>query len=196
MIAAGSSRVSLLVLALPLVIAAGCGSSSPPANNDAAVGGPVTGALDSHCAGLPIVVVNSASCTATPEPGGDAEEPAVLFNAEGNDDDCKYRVSFTSTPVRLNQNVTFTVTVKSLDPAHLDAPVTGADPSIEGTQGDFHALPNNGTVTAAAVPGTYTIGPVKFDASGAWVTRFHFFEDCADVPESPHGHVAFYLYVP
>jgi hypothetical protein len=189
MVTTGWSLVSLLLLALPIAVAAGCGSSSPPSSGtggsgvggaggaNASAGGPLPGAADSHCAAIPIVIVNPASCKATPEPGGDAEEPAVLFNAEGNDDDCKYRVSFTTTP--------------------LDAPVTGADPSIEGTQGEFHALPNNGTITAAGTaPGTYTIGPVKFDASGAWVTRFHLFEDCADVPESPHGHVAFYLYVP
>lgn len=195
MLAVRRSRRSWFVLALPVVIAVGCGSSTP-SNTDAAVGGPVTGAADSHCAGVPVVIVNPASCTATPPVGGDAEESAVLYNAEGNDDDCKYHVSFTSTPVQLNKNVTFTVKVTSLDPATPNAPVTGADPSLEGTLGDLHALPNNGTVTAEGAAGTYTIGPVKFDASGGWVTRFHLFEDCADIADSPHGHVAFYLYVP
>jgi hypothetical protein len=180
----------LLLVGFPL-FAAGCGSSS-----DGPVGGPVPGALDDHCSGVPVVVVNPASCTATPPVGGDTAEPAVLYNAEGNDDDCKYHVSFSSTPVRLNQNVTFTVTVTALDPATPNAPVTGADPSIEGTLGDLHALPNTNPVTKTTAPGTYTIGPVKFDQSGQWVTRFHFSEDCADLPDSPHGHVAFYLNVP
>lgn len=170
-------------------MATGCGSDAP-------VGGPATGALDDHCA-APFVVVNPASCAGTPPVGGDAEEPAVLYNAEGNDDDCKYHVSFSSTPVRRNQNVTFTVTLTALDPATPNAPVLEADPSIEGTLGDFHALPNTNPVTkAGATPGTYTIGPVRFDQAGQWVTRFHFFEDCADLVDSPHGHVAFYLNVP
>jgi len=189
------SPVSWFLLALPLSLAAGCGSSSPP-SSDAAVGGPVMGAVDDHCAGRPVVVVNPASCTATPPVGGDDEEPAVLYNASGDDDDCKYHVTLSSTPVRLNQNVTFTVTVTALDPAHPNAPVIGADPSIEGTLGELHALPNTNPVTKEPTSGTYTIGPIKFDQTGQWVTRFHFFRDCADLPDSPHGHVAFYLNVP
>jgi len=196
MLRAPSSSLSRLLLALPLsvfsVLAVGCGSSS-----DGPAGGPASGPLDDHCAGIPVVVVNPASCTATPPAGGDEEEPAVLYNAEGDDDDCKYHVALSSTPVRLNQNVTFTVTVTALDPATPNAPVTGADPSIVGTLGNLHTLPNTNPVThATATPGTYTIGPVRFDRSGQWITRFHFFEDCADLPDSPHGHVAFYLDVP
>ena len=201
------SRAALFVLSASLAIATGCDSPSvshPDAGAGGAggaggttdVGGPVVGAEDDHCSGLPVVVVNQASCKATPPAGGDIEEPAVLYNSEGNDDDCKYHVSFSSTPVRLNQSVTFTVTVTALDPATPNAPVTGADPSIEGTLGDLHALPNTNPITKTTGPGTYTIGPVKFDQAGQWVTRFHFFEDCADVPDSPHGHAAFYLNVP
>ena len=131
-----------------------------------------------------------------PPVGGDGEEPAVLYNAAGDDDDCKYHVTFSSTPVRRNQNVTFTVTVTALDPATPNAPVADADPSIEGTLGALHSLPNTNPVTKTTAPGTYTIGPVKFDEAGQWITRFHFSEGCADLPDSPHGHVAFYLDVP
>ena len=34
-----------------------------------------------------------------------------MFNAEGDDDDCKYHIIWTSTPVRENASVTFTVTL-------------------------------------------------------------------------------------
>lgn len=192
------SRVSPVLFVLTLAVAAGCDGGSTVGDagvGDAAVGGPVMGALDQHCSALPVVVVNPASCDAVPMGGGD-EEPAVLYNASGDDDDCKYHLAFTTTPVTLNQNVTFKVTVTARDPAAKNAPVTGADLDIEGSLGALHVLPNNGTVTSESPAGTYTVGPVKFDARGQWVVRFHLFEDCTDLPESPHGHVGFYLNVP
>ena len=52
-------------------------------------------------------------------------------------------------------------------------------------------------VTTEQPPGNYTIGPVRFDASGTWTVRFHLNENCLDLtPDSPHGHAAFYLDVP
>jgi hypothetical protein len=195
------SRVSPLLFVLTLAVAAGCNGGSAASDAaagdaaDAAIGGPVLGALDQHCAAVPVVVVNPAACDAVPMGGGD-EEPAVLYNASGDDDDCKYHITFTTTPVTLNQNVTFKVTVTALAPDANKAPVTGAELDIEGSLGALHVLPNNGTVTSESPAGTYTVGPVKFDARGQWVVRFHLFEDCTDLPESPHGHVGFYLNVP
>ena len=186
---------SLAGLAL---LAAGCGSSS-----DGPVGGPVSGLSDAHCAGVTPIVVNAASCQATGsttvDPGTTDDEAPVLYNAEGDDDDCKYHVSFTTTPVRLNANVTFDVTATLL--ASPGTPATGADIQIESYVSDnqFHVLPNTGSVTAEtpANSGKYQIGPVKFDASGRWVVRFHLHEDCSDLTDdSPHGHVAFYVDVP
>jgi hypothetical protein len=47
------------------------------------------------------------------------------------------------------------------------------------------------------MPGTYSVGPVRFDQAGRWFVRFHFYETCSDAPEdSPHGHVAFWVDVP
>jgi hypothetical protein len=62
---------------------------------------------------------------------------------------------------------------------------------------DKHPAPNSNTVSKETTPGTYVIGPVRFDAPGQWVTKFHFYESCSDVAtDSPHGHVSFLLSVP
>src|SRR3954464_11817131 len=103
------------ILLLGFATLAGCGSSSDgPVDGPVSgladagpVGGPVSGLADAHCAGVTPIVVNEASChpaagTAT-DPGTAAEEAPVLYNAAGDDDDCKYHVSFTSTSVRLNE---------------------------------------------------------------------------------------------
>lgn len=165
----------------------GCGSSEGP------VGGVVVGALDDHCAGVEPVVVSQASCDATP-PVGDVEMPETHYNAEADDDDCKYHVSFTTSPVRRNENVTFTVTASLL--AGAKGPVTGADIGIEGVVGTLNVLPNNGTTTKESTPGVYTISPVKFDKAGRWTITYHLFETCHDLVDSPHGHASFYIDVP
>ncbi len=106
------------------------GNSGPP-------GGPVSGTPDAHC-GAKSQVTNAAACT--PEPtgsgggtssssssattgaggstgaGGEASEyGATLENAEGDDDDCKYHVKWTSTDIYENNDVTITavITTKS-----------------------------------------------------------------------------------
>jgi hypothetical protein len=53
------------------------------------------------------------------------------------------------------------------------------------------------TTETPANSGKYVMKPIKFDASGRWVVRFHFYESCDDIlPDSPHGHVAFNYDVP
>jgi hypothetical protein len=174
-----------------------CGSSS-----EGPAGGPVSGLADAHCAGVTPIAVNEASChpAVTPtDPLPPEEEAPVLYNAEGDDDDCKYHVSFTSTPVRLNEAATFDVTATLL--ASPGTPARGAGIDIESYLADnqFHvlsALPPNAAESPAG-SGHYKVTPVKFDASGRWVVRFHLYEDCSDLSEdSPHGHVAFYVDVP
>jgi len=195
-------RLSFHALSTPLaglaLLAAGCGSSS-----DGPVGGPVSGLADAHCGGVTPIVVSQASChpagATGADPGTAEPEAPVLYNAEGDDDDCKYHVTFSSTPVRRNENVTFDVTATTL--AAPATAATGADIQIESYVSDnqFHVLPNSGstTVETPAASGKYQIGPVKFDTAGRWVVRFHLYEDCSDLSEdSPHGHVAFYVEVP
>jgi hypothetical protein len=196
------SKVVLARIAAPLfswlfVAGAACSSSSPQ-TSDAAVGGPIVGDPDTHCdPPAEIITVSQASCTAAPPDGGVVETPDVHFNAMADDDDCKYQVSFTNTPVRLKQNVTFTVTVKALAPAATLAPVTGAAAYLDGVlDTGLHALPNTNPSTSEAPGGVYTIGPIEFDASGRWIIRFHLFGNCNDLPDSPHGHASFYIDVP
>jgi hypothetical protein len=190
----------LASLLLTAWVGPGCSSSSTP-SSDAAVGGAVTGALDDHCSGVAPVVVSQASCHpadagATEADGGVDEESPILYNAEGDDDDCKYHVSFTAMGVQLNKNATLEVTATKLAD---HTPATGADIVIESYLADsaLHPLPNGVKAAVESAGGKYSIAPVKFDASGRWIVRFHLYEDCEDLlPDSPHGHVAFYVDVP
>jgi hypothetical protein len=175
---------------------------------DAAVGGPVLDGGDQHCAPNGTVVPSPVGQCLMPGAGGgdsgasnDGATPTIdygptLSNSSGYDDDCKYQVSFTSTPIRRNADVTFTVTVAGLDPA---GPATGADLYAEVFLSPIHPAPNSGTKTTEtpAGSGVYTVGPIVFDAPGLWTVRFHMYEMCSDAPaDSPHGHAAFYIDVP
>jgi hypothetical protein len=185
-----------------MMLGGGCGSSSGPGGP---VGGPVTGALDTHCSdgdgGVTAQVIGmcqtpgGATDAAAPDDGGApvSDYGETMYNAEGNDDDCKYHVVWTSTPVRENTGVTFTVTLTKLADM---TPATGAGVRAEVYLNDTHpAAPPKQATEAAG--GKYTLGPVKFDVPGDWTVRFHFFEDCDDAPEdSPHGHAAFFVRVP
>jgi hypothetical protein len=190
-----------------LALAPACGSSSP----SGPVGGAVAGPADEHCTVNGMLTKTKVGMCMAPGPtdGGTEEEDdggdgggaptsdfgETLFNDSGYDDECKYQVSFTSTPIRKDANVTFTLTLTGLDPA---GAVEDADIDVEAFLGDTHVAPNtNPTTKATATPGVYTVGPVKFDRSGEWTIRFHFFEGCADEPaDTPHGHVAFHIDVP
>ena len=183
-------------LLLGVLASAGCGSSS-----DGPRVTPVTGAIDGHCSGVDPIVVNEASC-APPSTGGGttAPEPAapILYNSEGDDDDCKYHVKFSMTAADINQDLTFTVTTTKLADG---TPAGGVNVQIESylADNDLHPVPNDNTMTTEtpAGSGVDKVGPVKFDAYGRWVVRFHLREDCDDTMEdSPHGHVAFYVNVP
>jgi hypothetical protein len=206
----GCSPLSFSALAfLVCGVGLGCSSSSSPTAVDGGVG-IVTGAIDNHCSAVTPILTSQASChpadagapaadAGAPDDAGAEPMAPVLFNAEADDDDCKYHVKFSTTPVLKNQNVTFNVTVTKL--AENNAPATNADVVIESflADNDLHPIPNNGTKTteSPAASGKYTVTPVKFDASGRWVVRFHFYENCEDLLEdSPHGHVAFFYDVP
>jgi hypothetical protein len=223
-------RILALALASGFLLNASCSSSddnSSNGNTDAGPpGGPVVGVADSHCEGQPLGVADPTKCGASGDTaaGGaaddgdtgstagaadctlthDAAYGATLFNTEGDDDDCKYHASFTVTPVRLNEDVTFTVSAidkTSMQPlaplADGDLPLARVEvyqpcdlahrPPLE----DFSAK-----LAATSMPGTFTAGPFKFDEPGRWVVRFHFYEECFDQDNSPHGHIAFFIDVP
>jgi hypothetical protein len=205
------THVSSLLLLLISVAAGFACSSSSPATVDGGVG-VVTGAIDNHCSAVEPIVVKQSSCTLSPDAGTPSEsdagasddaapepEAAINYNAEADDDDCKYHVKFSSTPVLTNQNVTFDVTLTKL--AENNAPAVNADLVIAGVlaNDDFHPIPNSGqkATETPAGSGKYVVGPVKFDASGRWKITFHFYETCFDLAEdSPHGHATFFYDVP
>jgi hypothetical protein len=191
-------------------------SGEPEAGNCTSPGGPVAGAQDMHCdsdAGPTVQVVDQAACTgAAPssdasagggdDGGGDADGGCLggygptMFNQSGADDDCKYDVQWTSTPVCEGQPTYFTVTATY----RVDhTPVTGAYPVPDVVLNCAHPIPNTPRYvdpSPETSPGVYTVGPIVFDQPGRWVFRFHFFEHCNDVPASPHGHAAFFVDVP
>jgi len=185
--------VCLATLAVGMALANGCGSSE----GGGPTGGPVSGAADTHCSlpdgGVAAQAVVLATCHASADAGAVVYGP-TLYNSEANDDECKYHVKFTSTPIRRDQNATFTVTATTLADGH---PATGANIDGEVFLNATHPAPNSGQQTTEKSGGVYDIGPIKFDAAGRWTVRFHLHEDCQNTaPDSPHGHVAFFIDVP
>ncbi len=183
--------------------------------------GTTSGAVDMHCNGVTPQAIVAASCTSSdagpPSDAGpsDAAAPpmglcgenggdygSTLYGAEGDDDDCKYHVAWTASPICENEGTYFVVTANYL--AQPAGPLTGACTFAEVCLNNTHPGPNvdsrppGGMQTVVeGPPGTYTVGPVQFDQAGDWTVRFHFNEICCDVaPSSPHGHAAFHITVP
>jgi hypothetical protein len=196
---------AVVALGLGLTSLAACGGDDDDGNPDASAicaspGGAVSGAVDTHC--TEAQAVDPAICEqVVPDAGPDQPDAGdggsdfgdTLYGAEGDDDDCKYHLTWTSTPVCQNTDVTFTVTAIQLAD---NAPVTDPQPYIEAFLDETHPAPNS---SATAVPkgnGTYDIGPIRFDAPGRWTVRYHLFGTCPDSEESPHGHGAFFVDVP
>jgi hypothetical protein len=181
----------------------------------------MTGPIDNHCmldAGGTATTVDPSACTppdANVDGGSGCPYGATNFNLEANDDDCKYHVKWSSTPIcegdgsAASPGVRFAVTATYLVGG---AALTGANTMAEvfvTTPGDqdsamycdnatTHPGPQPGLVPLAedtTHPGTYS-GLIQFDQPGAWTVRFHFHEECYDVPSSPHGHAAFHITVP
>lgn len=176
----------LIVSVLPFV-ACTQGVATPP------VGGPVIGALDTHCAAQK-QVVHTSSCAGAFDGGVSGGYGTTLFGTTGSDDDCKYDVVWSSSPIRLAEDATFTVTVT----ARADGKrVTGAQTRIEAFLSDVHPAPSVFSTVTETDAGVYRIAPIRFDRSGRWTVRFHFFDACSEAAtDSPHGHAAFYVDVP
>ena len=186
------------------LVAAGCSSKTDaPATNLSFSSAAAVAGADDHCAGK-TVTVDQAVChvvaaTDAAQAEGDAgaagtpDYGPTQPGSEGDDDDCKYHVKWQSTAVAENADVTFQIvaTVKK-DGSSLAA----ATPYAEIYLNDMHPAPNTKVATTETSPGTYTIGPVRFDAAGSWNVRFHFNDQCNDSKTSPHGHAAFFVKVP
>jgi len=221
--------VTLLVLAVAGALASNlsCSSSTDNSTGSSAdagpAGGPVSGAPDTHCTAT--VVVDPAACNGDTSAGGAPDEGSAgatnaggapdcnqthdalygdtLYNSEGDDDDCKYHGSWTSTPIRLNENVTFTLSATNKETSAPLVPL--ADKVVPLTRLDVYEpcdpnrrgpAQNFSPKIATTAPGVFTVGPIKFDQPGRWVVRFHLYEQCVDGDTSPHGHIAFFVDVP
>ncbi|HEY1535198.1 MAG TPA: hypothetical protein VGF76_14320 [Polyangiaceae bacterium] len=218
------ARTLLLAAAAGLLLSASCSSDKPSDTATGPVGGLVMGDKDTHCDGQTPVVVDPASCMTPEAASGEGGAPAdsgstsqagasdcnaehdaqygeTLYNDSGDDDDCKYTASWTSTPIRLNQDVTFTVMAKDLTS---NKPLEALDDGqLALTRIEIYQpcqptrrLPAQDPKFTETAPGAYTGGPIRFDQSGRWVVRFHFYEQCLDGDTSPHGHIAFFIDVP
>jgi hypothetical protein len=124
----------------------------------------------------------------------------TMYGSAGNDDDCKYYVSWIATPIVEKADTYFTLTAIRLEDK---APATCAgvipDVSLDPTDGGFstHGVPAPPNPSPEIAPGVYKVGPIRFDEPGTWTVRFHLFEECSDnQDDSPHGHAAFYVKVP
>jgi hypothetical protein len=197
----------------------------PTVTCSGATGGSVVGPQDNHCqlpdGGQIIQPTTPAGCTSMVAPaggddgGGDSGDPcpgdmnaygAVMYNTWGSDDDCKYDVSWQSTPICKGQPVYFTVIATNrTDGSPLLGVETGgtfvtANPRPDVVLDCTHPIPNTPAPrdpSPEVTPGTYVVGPIVFDESGDWVFRFHFNEECVDIADdSPHGHAAFHIQVP
>ena len=132
---------------------------------------------------------------ATDADGGAAPEfGETLYGMNGDDDDCKYHLSWTATPICENADVYFTVKVTTKIG---DKPAKGADTMPDLSLGDAYPGDTAKSKTIEGPEGTYKIGPMRFGRPGKWTVRFHMYGDCGDSSEqSPHGHAAFFVDVP
>ncbi len=223
------AAASFFLLGIGVMLsAAACSSSSSGTTSAvtltcASPGEPTPGAADAHCKGVPTQVVNPASCgvndaglsgggtvgDAGDDAGADDEcdYGATMFGNEGDDDDCKYHVVWSSTQIcEGTPGVTFTATITNKTDG---SPVSGVpdglimevfqptDPNASCDDMSTHPSPEaDNLIESPSGSGTYK-GRVVFDASGQWTVRFHIHEECSDVlDDSPHGHAAFRVTVP
>jgi hypothetical protein len=201
-------RLGLCALTSMALLGVACSDDDDAGGGECIGGeGAVAGAADDHCIAEDgsEIAQEIGMCTT----GGEAaeegeeheheeeEEHAILTGREADDDDCKYHVRFENTCVALNQPVTFTLTLTRKFDGQPGSGTTPAYPEIYLEDDPTHISPSNDIRASEGPAGTYEIGPIVFDQSGRWVIRFHYFEDCSDLPEdSPHGHAAFYIDVP
>lgn len=175
----------------------GTGGTGGSAGTCASPGGPATSPVDDHCNGDsgPIVQTTGACTTEAAGDAGAAETlPGPWGGTSASDDDCKYDVTYSVTPICEKEDVTFTVTLKKRTD---HSNVSGAAPDLEVLDPSGIPAAEGSQASTETSPGVYKVTPIRFDKAGKWTIRFHFFETCSDAPEdSPHGHAAFFINVP
>lgn len=173
------------------------GTGGAVGDSGACTGGPSMGTNDAgHCKeadGGAIKQEIGACKSGTADAGAGGDYGDTLYGLEGVDDDCKYNVKYTVTPICQDAGTTFTITLTKTSDGKA---ATGAAPYIEATLNGLPASVADKQKPTEKAGGVYEVGPVVFDKPGKWVARFHFFETCADSEDSPHGHVAFFMDVP
>ena len=187
----------LLFVVCSGALALGCKSSTTEkaeAGPTGPVGGAVQGATDAHCAGAATTI---GMCTADAPDAGPPTHVfgATMYNDQGDDDACKYHLSWSASPIQENTNVIFTVKGTRLADGQ---PANGADVGITAFLTDgSHPTPSTQINNGELPDGVYNVGPVVFDAPGMWTVRFILYPTCSDTPpDSPQGHAAFYVSVP
>jgi hypothetical protein len=206
----GLMRIALGLLSAAILSFAGCGddtTTTPGADMAATVadlasmmctGGPVAGPLDRHCyddGGSNFISVDPTMCTidAGADNGGFGD---TMNNSAGNDDDCKYFVSFTTSGgICKGSGVYFTTSLKDSIMMQPVPHATNVRPEVFNTT-TMAPVNTSTSMTSETAAGVYKIGPITFPSSGGYTVRFHFFENCTDTPSSPHGHAAFFINVP
>ncbi len=184
--------VAIALVVAAVAVAGACNSNNGP------TGGVVLGAVDRHCTlpdgGNQVQPTDPAACHPDGGMVTTVDYGPTLYNAEADDDDCKYHLAFTVTSVQENHDVDFTVVATRKRDG---APAAGAKTSLEIFLSETHPAPNSNQRSTEGPAGTYKIGPVRFDAQGQWTVRFHLYEECSELLiTSPHGHGAFYIWVP
>lgn len=176
------------------------GADSSVMCTNATTGGPVMGTNpDCSADGGMVITVDMAACHPEAGPPADGGMMGMGYGptnvgTQADDDDCKYKVKWSSTPICQGANVTFTM---NLDYKADGKPATGAFPYAEVFLPPSHPAPDTKPMMTETMPGVYTLGPYKFDQPGKWTVRFHFFPQCEDtLDETPHGHAAFFVNVP
>jgi hypothetical protein len=220
MTAASQRRVRLLYgsISVALSLAVSACSSTGGGLGPSTTAAAVSGAADVHCGMAPNLAAqtvgvcmtneppaSTSSCGVTfqpaspPDGGVVSNYGATLYNSSGYDDDCKYALSWTATPVAVNKDVMFTLTANYLTATGAGGPVHCAGVVIEV----FNEATNTPAISPATPAmekgssGSYDVGPVQLTQSGMWTVRFHLYEECSDAPaDSPHGHGAFFVNVP
>ena len=191
--------------------------------------GAVVGPADVHCMARPAGRWNPANCFGN-DPASEGGSAAVeegapsasggadcntehdsgygdtLYNSSGDDDECKYHVSWTSTPIQKDQPFTLTVTATdkaSGTPLETIALQVAGKPSLSRIEpympcelGHHTPAADYDAPVTRTAPGTFSIGPLVLDKSGRWIIRYHFYEECYDSTTTPHGHIAFFVNVP
>jgi hypothetical protein len=120
----------------------------------------------------------------------------TLHGNEGDDDQCKYHVKVAVDNTAENQDVNFTLNATNLGDG---SPVKDNDPTpaVDVFLTAMHLAPKTDVKSMMTSPGTFKVGPVRFDQCGEWTARFHFFNHCGnDFTDSPYASIAFYVNVP